>query len=166
MRVWLTGLAIFFTLAPMFRTEHSEARPVCHLDLPKTNNKDIVTLYGFIEEEVYWGPPNFGQNPDSDRKFNVLVLVLAHPIKVVEDEEFGIGGEILEIKRVQLHLVGTLISEGRAIVGQFAAVTGTIGLAVAPAEITQVTMSVSAIKAITQPISNPCEKGVFRKTSG
>ncbi|MEI9983512.1 MAG: hypothetical protein WDN69_10070 [Aliidongia sp.] len=39
----------------------------------------VVTLAGRVILESHYGPPNFGENPKSDRKFRIPILYLCAP---------------------------------------------------------------------------------------
>jgi hypothetical protein len=43
---------------------------------------DPVTLTGKVKVQTFYGPPNYGENPDTDSRETQLILVLAEPICV------------------------------------------------------------------------------------
>ncbi len=62
---------------------------------------DISTLIGTLKQKIFYGPPNFGENPKTDLKDTVWVLVLDKPIAVVPaigDEENESEDNVEEIQ--------------------------------------------------------------------
>lgn len=45
----------------------------------------VVVLKGEIKKEMFYGPPNFGEDPKTDEKIYINVLVLDKPINVKGD---------------------------------------------------------------------------------
>ena len=61
--------------------------PALHLDAQCVNVTDdaqpfYTTLSGHLLTEMDWGPPNYGESPQTDRKLKTLLLKLNHPISV------------------------------------------------------------------------------------
>jgi hypothetical protein len=53
----------------------------------------IVELSGSISLEVHYGPPNFGENPKTDKKEQVPILKLQLPISVQGDPKNDLDGD-------------------------------------------------------------------------
>lgn len=48
---------------------------------------EVVVLGGFLEEKQFYGPPNYGENPETDRIELALILTLTAPISVRGGED-------------------------------------------------------------------------------
>ena len=68
---------------------------------PKTQkilrSNDLVTLTGVDYHLPFFGPPNFGENPESDAKLIAHILRLNHPVDYIDEY-----GKTLHIDEVQL----------------------------------------------------------------
>jgi hypothetical protein len=51
----------------------------------RTRVPEEVTLSGELIERTYWGPPNWGEHPDTDRLEDAWLLVLDRPVCVDAD---------------------------------------------------------------------------------
>jgi hypothetical protein len=56
-----------------------------------------VALSGEISHTWAYGPPNFGENPESDTKEQYWLLSLDHPIKMKDED-----GSIVDVTKIQL----------------------------------------------------------------
>ena len=64
----------------------------------------VVSLEGKLIVEWKYGPPNYGENPKTDAKVRVLMLVLSRPVNVRGNPEDALNTESVEgIKRIQLN---------------------------------------------------------------
>lgn len=66
-----------------------------------------VSLRGYVRNQNVFGPPGFGENPQTDEQRSIPVLVLDRPINICR----GIEGEInttpiTSVRRVQLIYIG------------------------------------------------------------
>jgi hypothetical protein len=43
---------------------------------------ELSTIDGKISSEIHWGPPNYGENPDTDSQVRLYFITLDSPIKV------------------------------------------------------------------------------------
>lgn len=93
----------------------------------------VVQLRGTLKVVPEFGPPNYGENPESDEKVQVPILVLSEPINVKANTARNLDYEALEnVSEIQLalsardwlaysHLVGhTVVVTGKLIRAQFA----------------------------------------------
>lgn len=48
---------------------------------------EIVVLEGLLEEKQFYGPPNYGENPETDRVEFALILALSAPVSVLGVDE-------------------------------------------------------------------------------
>lgn len=53
---------------------------------------DVVSLTGTLKQELVYGPPNFGENPESDEKLNYLFLYPDKPLDCVVDADTSFPG--------------------------------------------------------------------------
>jgi hypothetical protein len=85
----------------------------------------IVQLSGALVIEDHYGPPNFGENPETDRKEQVLILTLDTPIDVVGSPTGTINTtSFAGVRRVQL--VGRQAMKLTVKLGRHAVVRGTL----------------------------------------
>ena len=92
------SILLFATLAQIRHTQELlklEAQKNRMGDLMSTEKEE--TFVGEIEMRAYYGPPNYGENPDTDAKEEVPILRLAVPTNIT-----GINGAIVEIAEMQL----------------------------------------------------------------
>jgi len=65
----------------------------------------VVTLRGRLTETTEYGPPNYGENPESDSIEHPVILVLPRPVRVQGDPTSELNTEtVIGITRVQLVL--------------------------------------------------------------
>jgi hypothetical protein len=84
-----------------------------------------VKLEGTITAETHFGPPNFGENPSQDAKFQVPVLVLDHPVTVLPRKGDSLNSTAYkEVKKLQM--IGFSASDLQTHAGQHATVSGTL----------------------------------------
>lgn len=64
----------------------------------------IVELSGVIRDENGWGPPNYGEDPETDEKVVYPVLVLDKPVNVRphEDDDTGFNQVYENVNKMQL----------------------------------------------------------------
>jgi hypothetical protein len=60
---------------------------------------DTAAFSGTVYEEPFFGPPNYGENPETDRREVARILQLDHPIVFVDS-----GGTAAQIQ--EIHLIG------------------------------------------------------------
>ena len=62
---------------------------------------DEIVLEGQLNQKLIWGPPNFGENPKTDRRYAIWLLSLRYSVPVLINTEFSKGpGAKPETKRV------------------------------------------------------------------
>ena len=80
-------LAKFFFVASLFTGIAHAAQPVIHRATDPAGGcfefeNDSVQLKGTIFTRIYFGPPNYGENPATDRREEQALLLLDAPICV------------------------------------------------------------------------------------
>ena len=78
-----------------------------------------VTLSGIVTQQTFFGPPNFGETPEIDRRETQAVLMLAAPICVKANSE-----EDAERNQLQVTLVPRIKISLNAFDGKHVTVTG------------------------------------------
>lgn len=105
-----------------------------------------IELEGKITEEWKYGPPNFGENPKTDAKVRVAVLILSKPVSVRGKPQDPINTESVEgIRRIQLH-VFDLKTPLKQFIGRRVVVNGTLFHAHTGGHYTDVVMDIRSIK--------------------
>ena len=112
----------------------------------KTGGASRVTLAGILSREMVWGPPSFGEDPKHDRRETAWFISLNYSIPVQSDHEFGLKGELMQIKKIQLHPAIGQLGELKSRLNRHAVVTGTLWTAVGPADVTPITMHLIRIE--------------------
>lgn len=68
-----------------------------------TFGPEIVRLSGVIHLEEHYGPPNFGERPDIDKRMTIPMLLLDEPISITGDSTRSVGsGSYTDVRKVQL----------------------------------------------------------------
>lgn len=63
----------------------------------------VVELDGVVKVEFHFGPPNFGERPETDRKLHIPVLRLSQPINVRGNPASEVNTEKKEnVREIQL----------------------------------------------------------------
>jgi hypothetical protein len=106
----------------------------------------VVELRGTLTTVTRYGPPNFGENPESDEKLNVPLLTLTDSLRFCADPDRPADTETVHISQLQLNFAkyGDVPSE---LLGREVLVTGTAMLAVSGYHFTPVLLTVSRIGA-------------------
>ena len=82
----------------------------------------VVRITGILITEPHYGPPNFGETPDQDKKVDVPMLQLAEAVDVCGDPTSAADQDtVRNVRKVQV--VGRRINL-KAFIGQEVAVTG------------------------------------------
>ncbi len=83
-----------------------------------TYESGTVTLTGLLVTEMAYGPPNYGENPETDKKEYFPVLKLSNPINIKAESKNELNEEPLRgIKEIQLiiHVRGDFNLKNRKI---------------------------------------------------
>lgn len=93
-----------------------------------------------------YGPPGFGEHPDSDSKVSVPILVLSHPVDVCGDPTSDVNRDTIpNVKEVQLSALGDRII--LPYVGQDVVATGRLFEAGTANHYTRVLLHVTRIES-------------------
>jgi len=88
---------------------------------------EVVTLKGRLKVRMKYGAPNYGENPKTDEREYVRVLVLSRSINVRAKKDDVINGTTVKHARiVQLVFEPGLLLSSKAFVGETVFVTGTL----------------------------------------
>lgn len=99
---------------------------------------DKIVLTGVIKEELFYGPPNWGEDREHDEKLLYWILHLNSPLKCVVDantEQKGWGS------KVQLIVSGDNYKNKRNLLNHHVTVNGKIMLAVTGYHMTSVLLN-------------------------
>ena len=105
----------------------------------------VVELKGTLRIKTYYGPPNYGENPDTDAKEELPILILNQPINVRGNPELesGFDRESVEnLREVQL----VLTMSHNEFIGKTVLLNGTLFHAFTAHHHTDVLMDVRSIK--------------------
>ena len=106
----------------------------------------IIELRGRVIVERRYGPPNYGENPKSDVRVRVPILVLSKPVNVRGNPQDELNSESVEgIRRIQLDFFN-LKTPYNQFIGKRVMVTGTLRHAITGHDYTKVVMNLQSIK--------------------
>jgi hypothetical protein len=106
----------------------------------------VVELEGKLIVESKYGPPNYGENPRTDSKVRIRVLVVSKPVNVRGNPQDALNKESLEgIRRIQLNLFN-LKTPYKQLIGKRVVVSGTLSHAITGHDYTKVVMDVHSIR--------------------
>lgn len=128
------------------------AEQVTPTDAPKMPNEvwleyepTVVELKGKLITKMFYGPPNYGENPDTDSKEEFAILVLRKPVNVHGIPDSYSGYERMSVNHVrEMQLV--LRKQHKDLIGKEVTVKGTIFHANTGHHHTAVLMDVQSIK--------------------
>jgi len=73
---------------------------------------NVVQLQGKLLKVMKYGPPGYGESPDSDAHYEIPILLLSQPIRVEGDPLSAVNREdLLNVSFVQLIFHGTAAPE-------------------------------------------------------
>lgn len=105
-----------------------------------------VTLSGRIIYQDFFGPPNYGENPETDLVETAVILVLYEPINVKGDPEKDYNSQIIKnIKKIQLVVPWEKIGDEN-LSGKNVTAHGTLFEAITGHHRTQVLMAVDDLE--------------------
>lgn len=97
---------IFVLLVSLFAAFFvSQKLFACSDDTVDADQSVETVLHGILRSKVIWGPPNFGETPNSDRKEIVWYIILEDPIKFIYKKDREIVSEYLKEIRVYFQTV-------------------------------------------------------------
>lgn len=99
---------------------------------------DKVELTGMVKKELFYGPPNFGEDKQSDEKLRYWILYLDKPLLCVTDVDQSIKGWD---KKIQLILNADDYNKYEAYKGKHMSIIGFIMLAQNGYHVTPVLLS-------------------------
>jgi hypothetical protein len=106
----------------------------------------VVALEGRLTVVWKCGPPNYGENPNTDAKVRVLILVLSRPANVRGNRQDALNTESVEgIKRIQLNPFN-LNTPYKQFIGTKVLVNGTLFHAHTGHHYTKVVMDIHSLK--------------------
>jgi len=106
----------------------------------------VIELSGRLTVAVKFGPPNYGEDPKTDLRLKIPILVLEEPVNVRGDPRSDVNIEsVRDVKQLQLILPRQ--REWDDLVNRPVVVQGTLSHAVSGGEFTEVVLTVQKISA-------------------
>lgn len=62
----------------------------------------VSVVEGKLIRRMYYGPPNYGENPDTDSKQYPFILQLDKPIDVIAEDDDEFNSDIFEVTEIQV----------------------------------------------------------------
>lgn len=138
----VTSLIVFLLAG----VRHSEATAQCLRYWPAVN-----TLKGTLTVVERYGRPGFGENPKTDSRVRVPILVLSQPVDVCADGKDGSDRDSFRgVREVQLSVLKW--SQLEPYVGREVVVTGTLSEAVTANDYTNVVCTVKKLADAYRPV--------------
>jgi hypothetical protein len=107
---------------------------------------EVVELQGRLILVQKYGPPNYGENPETDSKVKVPVLQLSQPINVRRDPNSNMNTRsFVDVKEVQLVFLTEKNISYRHLVGKVVTAKGTLFQGHTGHHYTEVLLVVNAI---------------------
>jgi hypothetical protein len=105
-----------------------------------------VSLSGHLVKKTVWGPPNFGETPNEDKRYTVWMLELDYVTPMIADVDEGGPGRTVVLSLVQL--LGAEASPNRYddFLNRHVLVTGELWTGDTPLANTPVTLNPTAVK--------------------
>jgi len=106
---------------------------------------NVVKLKGQLIEVEKYGPPNYGEHPETDAKLKVPILVVSPAVNVRGDSTGELNRKSIEgVTEIQL-LLTSRSEEYRSLLSQEVVVTGTLSEATMGTHFTKIVMTVDSI---------------------
>ena len=87
----------------------------------------ISIITGKLKSEVVFGPPNYGENQDTDSKESIYFLQLEKPVSIIPSDSDQVDNVKIEnVKSIQL--VGIKINTIKSKIGQMITLKGTFSM--------------------------------------
>lgn len=110
----------------------------------------VVELKGTLSVKTYYGPPNYGENPDTDSKEELPILVLSKPVSVRGNPAPKAGFDrptVEDVREIQL----VLTVPHKEFIGKIVLVKGTLFHGFTGHHHTDVLMDARSIKLDPEP---------------
>jgi hypothetical protein len=125
--------------------------------IPSSNGRDIIRTSGVLHKEIHWGPPNFGENPNTDSKFTAWVLHIDLPFKVKNNSIDKQKNEIV-VKDIQLETSNVITSNKIAeFENKHIIVEGRLWTASTPGDVTDFNIDVTRIIVNKEKVPFSCK---------
>ena len=120
------------------------------------SNGQTIAISGTLHKEIHWGPPNFGENPNTDSKYSAWILHVDVPFKAVQDSKTGSGKEV-DVSDIQLELSDTFSAAQIATLEEkHIAVEGRLWSATGPADVKDFNIAVKKASPSTDKVEISC----------
>jgi hypothetical protein len=145
------ALSILLALCPLACRAESCANGV-------QANGETIELSGVLHRKVFWGPPNFGENPETDSKFALWIISLSKPLVILEGAQIQ-GTFPPSVSEIKLSAGTTMFKSKllRPLDGKLVVVTGRLWLGITPGD---------APIAIQMKTVEPTDQNICRVTPG
>jgi hypothetical protein len=141
----ILGLSILLALYPLACRAESCANGVLA-------NGETIELSGVLHRQIHWGPPNFGEDPETDSKFVAWIIALSKPL-VIQERSQVIQPSVSEITIFSFSYTGVVDTERlQPLDGKLVVVTGRLWPGTTPADVTPVILITKTIKPTDQNI--------------
>lgn len=117
------------------------------------SNGQTIEFSGILHQEIRWGPPNFGENPQTDSQFTVWIVSVSNPIVVQGGVEIG-GKSQSSVSEIQLSIDPTTFRADslQPLVGKLIVATGRLWAGTSQGDVTPVVLGVENVASANQAI--------------
>ena len=95
----LLGLSILLALYPLACRAESCANGVQANGEP---NEESIELSGVLHRQIRWGPPNYGENPETDSTFIAWIISLSKPLVIQGGVQIGDKSQNYSVSEIAL----------------------------------------------------------------
>ena len=111
-----------------------------------TSNSQVSAITGTLTQQLVWGPPNFGETPKKDARYEIWILKLDYLLPIDADLDLNLSVRKIKISTVQL--VGTK-ARGQTydeFVHRHIVVMGRLRTQIFPGDYTPITIEVESVR--------------------
>ena len=116
----------------------------------------IQTLSGALHRQLFWGPPNFGEHPETDQHYRGWMLRLDAPLRVLNvPTQFNGNGELRDIQ-IRVERGSLLYRSIDQLTGKHVITSGNLVVAVLPSDNTAVVQWANEAHASRKRLTGLC----------
>jgi len=116
----------------------------------------MLSLSGILHRQLFWGSPNFGEHPETDKRYLGWILHLDSPLRVLEGPDSSDGDSELRDIQIRIEYGSPLNKNMERLVMRHIVITGNVLVAVLPSDNTPVVQWVIAAQISDKHLTSQC----------